>query len=124
MKRKLAFLIFVLGWIAPAQQQSLITWPVLSSAAVTTAYNTPGNDKHTLAVVVAGTPAACTVALEGSMDTVTWASLSGNQTCTSTVMFHVTDRPVVFVRANLSALSGGTKPTVTITYLGIKSGGK
>lgn len=76
---------------------------------------------HTFQVVVTGSPASCTIDLEGSLDNSNWFSLSGNQTCTSNVMFHVTDRPVVFVRGNLSALSGGSSPTVTVDYIGVRN---
>ena len=93
---------------------------------LTTASATPGQNlpipvaKHTLQVVVTGSPAACAIQLEGTLDkdatasSATWANLSGSQTCTATVTFHVIDRAVNGVRANLTALSGGTAPTVTI----------
>lgn len=81
--------------------------------------------KHTLQVAVTGSPASCSVQLEGTLDdpssaTVTWANLSGAQTCTSSVMFHVAERPVRAVRATVTALSGGSSPAVTITYQGIQ----
>jgi hypothetical protein len=31
-------------------------------------------------------------------------------------MFHVVDKPVKYVRANLITLTGGTAPTVTVKY--------
>lgn len=79
---------------------------------------TPNN--HTVMLVVTGGPASCTANLQGFVDGVTAGDLSGNQTCTSSVMFHVGSRPVNSIKINLSALSGGTAPTVTAFYLGIK----
>ncbi len=81
--------------------------------------------RHTVAVVVTGSPVSCTFDLEGAITTIRpasgdWFSLSGNQTCTSSIMFHVADRPVLWVRANLSVLSGGSSPTVVATYLGTR----
>jgi hypothetical protein len=83
---------------------------------------TPGvfvdSQHHTLQVNVVS-PATCSIRLEGSLDNVRWADLSGAQTCTSSTMFHVDGKPVVFVRANLTAYSGdqpGAK--VAIVYKG------
>jgi hypothetical protein len=83
--------------------------------------------KHTLQVVVTGSPASCSVQLEGTLDDITdpsvtpfWANLSGTQSCTSSVTFHVVEKPVRAIRANLTALSGGSSPTVTIKYLGVQ----
>lgn len=80
---------------------------------------------HTIQAVVTGGPAACSIQLEGTLDdpstsAADWADLSGSQTCTSTVTFHVIDRAVRGVRANLTALSGGTAPTVTVKYMGVQ----
>src|SRR5262249_52464376 len=69
--------------------------------------------KHTVQVVVTGSPTTCSVQLEGTLDDVTsasptWANISGSQTCTSSVTFHVADRAITGIRANLTALSGGS----------------
>lgn len=76
--------------------------------------------KHTLAVIVTGTPATCTIELDGSLDNTNFFNLSGSQTCTANVMFHVIDRPVTFVRAQLTAFSGGSSPTVQVFYAGLQ----
>lgn len=121
MRLLIFLLIAVLG---AAQQMSLVTWTTLSAAAATAAHATAGNDKHTLAAVVTGSPGTCTMRLEGSVDGTNYFDLSGAQACTATTMFHVVDRPIVFARARVITLSGGSSPTVTITYLGIRSGGQ
>jgi hypothetical protein len=81
--------------------------------------------QHTLEVVVAGSPSSCSIQLEGTLDnpsgsSVTWANLSGAQTCTSSVTFSVVNKPVRAVRANLTSLSGGSSPTVTVGYAGVQ----
>ncbi|MGH9667094.1 MAG: hypothetical protein ACRD9L_21930, partial [Bryobacteraceae bacterium] len=79
---------------------------------------------HTVQAVVTGSPSGCSIQLEGTLDdptlSPTWSNLSGSQTCTSSVMFHVTARPVRAIRVNLTALSGGTSPTVTVKYVGVE----
>lgn len=116
--------MIILAGLVFSQAMSTITWTALSAAGVTSSLATAGNDKHTLAAVIAGSPATCTMRLEGSLDNVNFFDLSGSQTCTSTFMFHVVDRTVTFVRGRVLTLTGGSTPTVTITYLGIRTGGK
>jgi hypothetical protein len=36
------------------------------------------------------------------------------------VMAHFADKPVLYIRGNLTALTGGAAPTVTLTYMGSK----
>lgn len=71
---------------------------------------------HTVSSVVTGSPVACTLTLEGSLDGVNFFDLSSDQTCTSNLMFHVAYKPILFVRANVTALSEGA--TLKIWYLG------
>jgi hypothetical protein len=71
---------------------------------------------HTVQAIPTGSPSACTLRLEGSLDAVNWFDVSGTQTCTSSVMFHVDGKPLTFVRVNLLTWTGGTN--VVITYRG------
>lgn len=100
----------------------------LNAPGVTTAvdlYNTyrVTPHKHTIEVNAAGAPATCTMELDGTLDAplssaVQWSNLTGSQTCTATTtMFHVVDKPIRAIRANLTALSGGS---VTVIYLGVE----
>ncbi|PWT71029.1 MAG: hypothetical protein C5B60_11425 [Chloroflexi bacterium] len=81
---------------------------------------------HTVQVVVTGSPTACTLHLEGSLDDLAvwpraWADLSGDVSITgSPTIFHVINRPVRYIRVNLTTLTGGTNPAVTIKYLGVQ----
>ena len=96
------------------------TFPVLTGTGVTTALDisqqiTP---KHSVQVIVTGSPSACSLQLEGSLDSTNWFNLSGGQTCTSDILFSVVNKPVAFIRANLTTFTGGTNATVT--YFGVK----
>ena len=79
--------------------------------------------QHTVAATMGGTvvATAVTVDLEGSIDDTTWFQLarhvfSAGEISAEAAMFHVIDKPVRYVRANLIALTGGTDPTVTVKY--------
>lgn len=98
-----------------------VAWAALSATGVTASQPLPyAFSAHTVQVVVTGSPAGCTVNLDGSLDGTHWFDLSGGQTCTSSVMFHVVSKPVFYVRGDLTALSGGTAPTVQVSYVGIQ----
>jgi hypothetical protein len=78
---------------------------------------------HTVQVTITGAPTAVTVDLEGSLDNVTWSSMAshvltaGELTATA-ALFHIVDKPVRYVRTNVTVLTGGTAPTVTTLYGG------
>lgn len=120
--RRLTFFLFV--FCLSAQQVSEHLWTTLTTTGTTSGFAVPANDIHTLAVVVTGSPSGCQVNLDGSLDSSFWFDISGAQTCTSSTAFHVVNRAVMFVRANLTTLSGGTAPTVSPKYVGHSSGGK
>jgi hypothetical protein len=80
---------------------------------------------HTVQIATAGSPSGCTLHLEGTLDNPpasgsTWADLSGDITCTSSVTFHVVNRAVSGIRVAVTALTGGTQPNVTIKYAGVQ----
>lgn len=79
--------------------------------------------EHTVQALITGSPTAVTVSLESSLnDGVTWNAIgtypfaAGDLTAGS-VMYHVIDKPAELVRMNLTSLTGGTAPTVTVFYL-------
>lgn len=79
--------------------------------------------QHTVQATMGGTvvATAVTVDLEGSLDGTTWATLashafSAGEITAEAALFHVVDKPVKYVRANLTTLTGGTAPTVTVKY--------
>ncbi len=80
---------------------------------------------HTIQVIVTGTPSGVTVDLEGSLDDTTFFQLathafSGGEITAQKAMFHVENKVIKNVRLNLTALSGGTAPTVTAIYEGFE----
>jgi len=79
-------------------------------------------EKHTAELTVTGAPSTCTFQLEGSLGALTWFALSDAVDCTVAAnrMFHVVNKPVNFVRGDLTALAGGAAPTVTLSYLGTR----
>lgn len=75
---------------------------------------------HSVQLVTTGAPTACTYRLQGSNDGgTTWFDLSASDiTCTSSTVAFEGTKPTVRIRGNLTALSGGTSPTVTFHYAG------
>jgi hypothetical protein len=76
---------------------------------------------HQLLWTVTGAPAACTVALDSSVDGVSWTAggAIAGQTCTSNGQSAITGIVQVnYVRINLTAFSGGSSPTITVNYEG------
>ena len=73
----------------------------------------------TFQVDITGAPTAVTVDIEGSVDGTPAAQLAqhamtaGELTAT-TAIFHISGKPVGNVQANVTALTGGTSPTVTV----------
>ena len=120
MKRLL--LLLLLAAVAVAQYSPVtFKWSAMTATGTTAALPLPyGFSQHTLQILVTGSPSGCTVNLDGSLDGTHWFDLSGGQTCTSNTMFHVVSKPVAYVRGDLTALSGGSSPTVTISYEGIQ----
>ena len=128
-----AMLIVVLmGWMLPAQSQTLQTSAVSGAyytfpaiASVTTSPSIAVNNviptKHGMQVNTTGAPAACTYSLEGSLDNTNWTAIISAQVCTTSgvLTWEATGtKPVLFVRVNFTALSGGA--TATATYVGSK----
>jgi hypothetical protein len=69
--------------------------------------------EFTLAVFTTGSPSTCNVVLQGSHDGENWAGISGP----ASVGLNNSNSGflVRYVRADCTALSGGTSPTVTAT---------
>lgn len=63
-------------------------------------------------VVLTGSPTSVTVNLEGTIDGTTWA-VYDNYTGSADTQRHVANKPGLRLRANLTALTGGSSPTVS-----------
>lgn len=70
------------------------------------------HSKFSLQTVITGAPTAVSVALEGSLDGANWSPLVTTTSTTGEIVA-IADKPVRFVRANLTTLTGGAAPTVT-----------
>ncbi len=99
-----------LSLCALAQQRT--TTATLTATGTTSGLWVEAN-YHTVQVVVSGSPSACTVRLEGSLDNNNWFDVSGTQTCTSNLMFHVDGKPLTYTRVNLLTWTGGTNAVIT-----------
>lgn len=64
--------------------------------------------------VITGGPASVTVALEGSIDGGTTSFSLDSSTNTSGEVKHLTGKGALQVRANLTTLTGGTSPKVSV----------
>jgi hypothetical protein len=104
------------------QGGTTLSWSGLSATGTTTAFNVLGLDKYTVAVTTTGSPSGCAMQIEGSLDNTNFFNLSGSQICTSNLMFHITEKPILYLRTNVTTLSGGTSPTVTVSLLGVRPG--
>jgi hypothetical protein len=125
--KKLILVFAAFAALCLAQKTAYYLLGVLSATGTTAAVDLGvAAHRHTVQVVTAGSPTGCSIQLEGTLDDIfsvaspTWTNLSGSQTCTSSVTFFVSDRPVRAVRANLTALSGGSSPSVTVKYVGVQ----
>jgi hypothetical protein len=98
-----------------------VTFTALSANGSTASYDTEAvMNNHTVTVVPTGGPSGCTLTMEGSLDGTNWFTIITAATCTSVVSAHGVDKPARYVRGTLSALAGGTTPTVTVKYVGAR----
>lgn len=80
----------------------------------------PANHSYTFTVVPSGTVSSCTVNLEGSLDNVHWFALGiidatdAGWSSTAGEMVHVANKPVNYLRANVTAISGGGTVTAAV----------
>jgi hypothetical protein len=76
---------------------------------------------HVFQWTVTGGPATCTLLIESSPDGVTWAT-AATQSCTSSGTLALPDASYIALGVNLSALTGGSSPTVSVNYRGYLAG--
>lgn len=76
----------------------------------------------TVQVNVSGDPTAITVDIEGSIDGINWFQLdthafSGGELAALIAFYHIVDKPVKHMRANVTALTATTSATVEVLLL-------
>lgn len=79
-----------------------------------------GVTNHVFEWTVAGGPAGCTLLIQSSIDAVTWTTQS-TQTCTTMGNVALTGT-YMYLTVNLTALSGGTSPNISVNYRGYLPG--
>ena len=100
---------------------------LLNAATATGASNPldlqPPKLAHTVQATMGGdvVATAVTVDLEGSVDGASWFTLASHAFTAAEItaeksMFHVVNKVVSCVRVNITALTGGTNPTVSVWY--------
>lgn len=78
--------------------------------------------KHSLSVSFTGGGSALSIAFEGTQDGSTWHTivthnLSAAEISAKKAMWHIVDKPVRTIRANISTLTGGDANTsITVLY--------
>lgn len=91
----------------------------VTGAGISTTLSNP-NCKHSWTVKTTGSPTTTTVLFEGSLDDTDFFTLDTTTLTSATFdARHVIDKCVKYVRGNLTALSGGTSPTVTVKVLSV-----
>ena len=84
----------------------------VSSATTSTIKQLPHLvSEHVFTTLITGSPTAVTLVLEGSIDGTNFFTL-GTSTSTSSEMVFVVDKPVTYVRFDLTTWTGGTDITV------------
>jgi len=97
------------------------TTEILSAAAATgagSAFVTPWQwrknaDGISWQTIITGSPSAVTLNLEGSLDNTNWTAIDAQSTASSKLN-HSTSPVPNFIRANVTGLTGGSTPTVTV----------
>lgn len=100
------------------------TWAQPSGLAV----GRLGIVNHVFEVEVTGTPATCTLQMQGSNGDLlnfaqsphNWFNVGTAITCTTAQQLVVVNVPAGLIRPNLTVLTGGTSPSVRVWYLGTR----
>jgi hypothetical protein len=69
-------------------------------------------NQFTVNVVTTGSPASYSVQLQGSLDGVTWNNVGSAITADGFYAVSVSNQYYPFIRGNITAVSGGTSPTI------------
>lgn len=77
------------------------------------------SDRIAIQHTQSGSPATATLVIYGSVDGVSFFDISGNIDASSNGLVFIVDKPVRYLRAGLTALSGGTAPVVTVQCLAV-----
>ena len=81
-----------------------------------------GHAWHSVQVEFTGSPTALVVAIDGSITSNSFQELaehtvSASELTAGTAIFHILNKSLPVIRANIVTLTGGVSPTVSIYYL-------
>jgi hypothetical protein len=121
--KRLVIVLFVFGCLSCFGQTTQTVFlpvggyydfPVLTTATHTTVLDLRKSlvKTHTIEISLTGTPSVCTYRVEGSSNSTNWYDISGTQSCLTNNMFHITDKPIRYIRINVLSLTG----TASLTY--------
>lgn len=131
MKPFFRFLVFALFCAVPGLAQQAIpmpnslvyTFPAVAGAGPLTVVQFPSlrPDTYTIDVSVTGTaPTACTFRVEGSSDNTVWYGLDvtgpATNSCTTSMMEHITSKPVLYLRLNVVSYTAGDGTTSAVFH--------
>lgn len=122
--KKLLLLVTLLALAMPAHAEKYLLLDAATATGAGSDVNTYTVDSETLGlhsvqVNTTGSPTAVTVALEGSLNDDNYVALATHSFSAAEIsagyaMFHVVNKPVKHLRANVTTLTGGSSPTVTV----------
>ena len=118
--KRLAIAMLLLAGVAFGQQQ-LTQQTTLSATGSTPIVSEQGGYAvHTIIWTTTGSPTGCTLALQASSTfTGSYTNVGAAQSCTASGSYTVSGTAPNYANVALSVLSGGTAPTVTITYFAL-----
>ena len=97
----------------PAHTDSVVLLNAVSSTGAGTSYwlgFLP--HAHTWQIDFTGTASTISVKLQGSIDNSNWFDLDTSTSTTASIMRHVVNKPINYIRANLVTFTNGTTMTV------------
>jgi len=68
----------------------------------------------TVQIKYTSNPSSVIVDIEGSLDGANYTQIAQHTAAAADDIFHISGKPVKYIRANLTALTGGTSPEVTV----------
>ena len=68
----------------------------------------------TIQTLHTGSPTTVVLDIEGSIDDKNYVQIAQHTLAAATDMFHISGKPMEWIKANITTLTGGTAPTVTV----------
>jgi hypothetical protein len=121
MRKFLSTLLLGLVLALPLRADNPVVLQQIAFSSVTTGTSvlvrSTGASEWRIRWVAVSTPATCTVKLEQSEDNSSWSDLIAGQTCTSSGISVFTTGHPLYVRLNVTVLTGGTVNATLLGYI-------